>query len=128
TAGNPFFVEEVVQSLVETGRLEGARGVYRLARPVDEVAIPATVHALLAARIDRLAEREKRVVQTAAVIGKEFVAAVLAPVVDLPPTELEAALHALTEAGFVYPQALFPEAEYAFRHPLTQEVAYRSQL
>src|SRR5262249_5025035 len=82
----------------------------------------------LAARIDRLPAREKTVLQTAAVIGKEFSPRVLARVADLPPTELEPALHALTEGGFAYPQVLFPEAEYAFKHPLTQEVAYRSQL
>src|SRR5438552_5170677 len=128
TRGNPFFIEEVVQSLVEAGTLQGARGSYRLARPVAEVAIPATVQAVLAARIDRLPEREKQILQTAAVIGKEFSEPILQAVVDLPPSELAAALRALVAAEFLYEAALFPQAEYAFRHPLTQEVAYRSQL
>jgi class 3 adenylate cyclase/tetratricopeptide (TPR) repeat protein len=128
TRGNPFFIEEVVQSLLEAGTLQGARGSYCLARPVAEVAIPATVQAVLAARIDRLPEREKQVLQTAAVIGKEFSEPILQAVVELPPSELAAALRALVAAEFLYEAALFPQAEYAFRHPLTQEVAYRSQL
>ena len=128
TRGNPFFIEEVVQSLLEAGTLEGTKGSYRLARPVAEVAIPATVQAVLAARIDRLPEREKQILQTAAVIGKEFSEPILQAVVDLPPSELAAALRALVAAEFLYEAALFPQAEYAFRHPLTQEVADRSQL
>ena len=72
TGGNPFFIEELVQSLVEAGSLVGERGAYRLATPVAEAAVPASVHAVLAARIDRLARREKAVLQAAAVIGKEF--------------------------------------------------------
>src|SRR5205823_989530 len=72
TGGNPFFIEEVVQALVEVGALEGGKGAYRLARPVADLVIPATVQAVLAARIDRLGGREKAVLETAAVIGKEF--------------------------------------------------------
>jgi tetratricopeptide (TPR) repeat protein len=128
TGGNPFFIEEIVQSLVEAGALEGARGAYRLVGQVAEVAIPANVQAVLAARIDRLAEREKRVLQTASVIGKKFSEPILKRVADLGDEELSAALHALTSAEFLYQEALYPEAEHAFRHPLTQEVAYRSQL
>jgi class 3 adenylate cyclase len=150
TGGNPFFIEEVVQALVEAGRLTGAKGVYRLAAPVDEIAIPATVQAVLAARIDRLGEREKTVLQAASVIGKEFTEPVLAralphrleagptggtgfqpvagPSGALTATNLAAALEALASAEFLYPQALYPVAEYAFKHPLTQEVAYHSQL
>src|SRR5262249_28240885 len=80
------------------------------------------------ARRDRRPEREKRVLQTAAVIGKEFGEPVLRRVEGLPEAELAAALHALAQAEFVYETALYPEAEYAFKHPLTQEVAYASQL
>jgi class 3 adenylate cyclase/tetratricopeptide (TPR) repeat protein len=127
-SGNPFFAEELVQSLVEVGGIEGGRGAYRLTRAVEELELPATVQAVLSARIDRLAEREKRLLQTASVIGKEFSEAVLRRVAELPEAELQAALASLTEAEFLYEKALFPEAEYAFRHPLTQEVAYRSQL
>jgi hypothetical protein len=128
TAGNPFFAEEVVQALVESGVLEGERGAYRLLRPVAALAIPASVQAVLAARIDRLREREKTILQTAAVIGSEFAAPVLERVAELPEAELAAALRVLVAAEFVYEEALYPEAVYAFKHPLTQEVAYRSQL
>ena len=128
TGGNPFFVEEVVQSLIESGSLAGAKGAYRLATPVESLAVPATVQAVLAARIDRLPEREKALLQTAAVIGKTFQESVLAAVAALPAGELSDALRALGVAEFVYEQALYPEAEHAFKHPLTQEVAYHSQL
>jgi class 3 adenylate cyclase/tetratricopeptide (TPR) repeat protein len=128
TGGNPFFIEEVVQSLVEAGALEGARGAYHLVGQVAKVAIPSNVQAVLAARIDRLPEREKQVLHTAAVIGREFTAPILRRVAELPEMDLAAALHALRASELVYEEALYPEAEYAFKHPLTQEVAYRSQL
>jgi adenylate cyclase len=127
-AGNPFFVEEVVQALVEAGHLAGTKGAYHLARAVNDLAIPPTVHALLAARVDRLPEEEKGVLQTAAVIGKEFTGPVLRVVTGLPDETLAAALDALARAEFLHETALYPEAEYAFKHPLTQEVAYRSLL
>jgi len=128
TAGNPFFVEEVVRTLAETGRLAGASGAYRLVGAVDDVAIPASVQAVLAARIDALGERDKGVLQVAAVIGREFTEPVLARVAGLPALDLAAALDALVQGEFVYQEAVFPDAGYAFRHPLTHEVAYRGQL
>ncbi len=76
-AGNPFFVEEIVHSLAESGQLEGARGSYRLVRSVEEVEVPDSVQAVLAARIDRLDELAKRVLQAAAVSGLEFPVAVV---------------------------------------------------
>ena len=85
TAGNPFFIEEVVRSLDEDGNLEGERGAYRLVRPVEDAAVPASVEAVLSARIDRLAQREKAVLQAAAVIGKEFPEPVLTRVVEPDP-------------------------------------------
>ncbi len=128
TGGNPFFIEEVVRTLVESGRLDGTRGAYRLVGRLDEIVIPPTVQAVLAARIDRLAERDKAVLHTAAVIGKEFPEAVLRRVAGLPDAELTNALRALTAAEFVHERAAYPSVEYGFTHPLTQEVAYRSQL
>jgi tetratricopeptide (TPR) repeat protein len=128
TAGNPFFIEEVVRTLVESGNLEGKRGAYRLVRPVEDATVPPTVSAVLAARIDRLSEREKSLLQSAAVIGREFSQPVLARAADLPEDEFEPALRALIAAEFVYEQELYPDAVYAFKHPLTQEVAYHSQL
>src|SRR5438034_1247291 len=128
TGGNPFFIEEIVQALVEAGSLAGTKGAYRLARPVAELALPPTVQAVLAARIDRLPAREKEVLGTAAVIGKAVPGLILKRVAALPQDELSAAVAELVSREFLYETALYPEAEYAFKHPLTQEVAYRSQL
>jgi class 3 adenylate cyclase/tetratricopeptide (TPR) repeat protein len=128
TAGNPFFIEEVVRALAESGNLEGKRGAYRLVRPVDDATVPPTVNTVLAARIDRLSEREKSLLQSAAVIGREFSEPVLARAAALGDGELEPALRALIAAEFLYEQELYPDAVYAFKHPLTQEVAYHSQL
>jgi predicted ATPase len=128
TGGNPFFTEEVARSLVESGVLEGGRGDYRLLRPIAELRIPSTVQAVLAARIDRLAERERGLLQTAALIGKEFPRSIVERVADLAPGDLSGALAGLERAEFIFERALYPEAEYAFRHPLTQEVALQSQL
>jgi class 3 adenylate cyclase/tetratricopeptide (TPR) repeat protein len=128
TRGNPFFTEEVVRSLIESGYLEGIRGAYRLTKSIGGLAVPDSVQALLAARIDRLPEREKRVLQTAAVIGKEFSEPVLSVVAELPEPELRDALAHLKSAEFVFERSLYPIAEYAFKHPLTRDVAYGSQL
>jgi adenylate cyclase len=128
TAGNPFFTEEVVQSLIESGQLEGVRGSYRLVSGLGALEVPATVQAAVAARIDRLAEREKQVLQAAAVIGREFSEPVLEAAAELGGADLAESLRVLTGSEFLYEQSLYPVAEYAFKHPLTQEVAYGSQL
>ncbi|MFI5366889.1 MAG: ATP-binding protein, partial [Candidatus Binatia bacterium] len=137
TAGNPFFIEEVVQSFFDHGVLvrEGSNGAtaVRLTRPVTEIDIPPTVQAVLAARIDRLGERNKTVLQIAAVVGKEFAEPVLRRVtmqhaVAIAPAELTDALQALTAAELICERAVYPDVEYTFKHPLTQEVAYRTQL
>ncbi len=128
TGGTPFFIEEMVQTLAEDGSLVGTRGSYQLTRPVANLALPATVQAVLAARIDRLPEREKEVLQTAAVIGKEVPEAILRQVSAVTGDELATALRTLITADFLYETALYPEAEYTFKHPLTQEVAYQAQL
>jgi class 3 adenylate cyclase/tetratricopeptide (TPR) repeat protein len=128
TGGNPFFTEDVVQSLIESGHLEGARGAYRLTDPIESLDVPASVQSVLAARIDRLPEREKQVLQAAAVIGKEFAEPILQAAAELPELDLRGALATLQSAEFVFEQSLYPIAEYAFKHPLTQEVALGSQL
>jgi adenylate cyclase len=128
TQGNPYFTEEIVRSMVEAGVLEGVRGAYRLKRPIETIEVPYSVHAVLAARIDRLAERDKNLLQAAAVIGKEFTEPILAAVSELAAADLGGALAALQNAEFIHQQALYPIAEYAFAHPLTQEVALASQL
>jgi class 3 adenylate cyclase/tetratricopeptide (TPR) repeat protein len=127
--GNPFFVEEPVRSLVDGGQLAGAPGAYRWLGGSADPTIPATVQGVIAARIDRLPEAAKSLLQTAAVIGRGFSEAVLRRVVDEPiDGGLADALATLTRAELVFARALYPEALYTFAHPLTHEVAYRSQL
>ncbi|MCP5200684.1 MAG: AAA family ATPase [Gammaproteobacteria bacterium] len=128
TAGNPFYTEEVVNALVEAGDLAGQPGHYRLVRAIDDIVVPTSVRAVLAARIDRLPETAKRLLQTAAVIGREFSGPLLETVSDLDASEHAAASERLKAGDFVYERALYPVFEYAFKHPLTHEVAYRSLL
>jgi class 3 adenylate cyclase/tetratricopeptide (TPR) repeat protein len=128
TAGNPFFLEESVRTLVETGVLVGEPGAYRLAQPLHNIQVPATVQSMLAARIDRLPPEAKRLLQTAAVIGTEVPFPLLTAVADLPDTDLRRHLAHLQAAEFLYETRLFPEPEYTFKHALTHEVAYGSLL
>ena len=128
TQGNPFFLEESVRTLVETGVLVGERGTYRLTQPLDTLQVPATVQALLAARIDRLLPDEKRLLQTAAVIGTEVPGPLLQAIADTPEETLYRSLAQLQGAEFLYETSLFPERAYTFKHALTHEVAYGSLL
>ena len=99
TEANPLFLEESVRALVETAALAGERGAYRLTRPVEHVAIPATVQAILAARIDRLAPAAKRLLQAAAVIGKDVPMPLLLAIADAPEHEVRAELTHLQGRG-----------------------------
>jgi len=128
TGGNPFFVEEVVRSLAEAGALSGTHGDYRLARTLEEVTIPDTVRSVLAARIDRLSNADKAMLQLASVTGHVFSKRLLSRVADVPEGELDSSLQALVRAEFLDPSAGLPDTEFTFRHPLTEEVAYRTQL
>jgi len=128
TEGNPFFLEESVRALVETGVLIGERGAYRLARPVADLQLPATAQAILAARIDRLDTDDKRLLQAAAVIGKDIPLPLLHAVADEPEDDVRERLARLQGAEFLYEARLFPEVEYTFKHALTHEVAYGSLL
>jgi class 3 adenylate cyclase/tetratricopeptide (TPR) repeat protein len=128
TEGNPFFLEESVRTLVETGVLVGEPGVYRLAQALPTVQVPATVQAVLAARIDRLPPEDKRLLQTAAVIGTEVPFALLQAIADLPEAALHRGLAHLQAADLLYETRLFPEPDYTFKHALTHEVAYGSLL
>jgi adenylate cyclase len=126
--GNPLFVEEIVRSLVERGVLRGERGAYVPAAPVEEITLPETVQAVLASRIDRLSPRDKDVLQAAAVVGRDVPTALLRVVVDLPEPDLAASLERLATAELLGPAGPSDERGFRFRHPLTQEVAYRTQL
>ena len=122
--GNPFFLEETIRTLVETKALAGQRGQYRLSQPIQAIQVPATVHGMLAARIDRLAPQDKRLLQTASVIGKDVPFALLQAVAELPNQALRAGLDRLQSAEFLYETELFPDLQYAFKHALTHEVTY----
>jgi adenylate cyclase len=122
TAGNPFFAQEMARELAERGVLEGQRGGYRCRADVAEVSVPATVQAVLAARIDRLEPGAKKTLSAAAVIGSQFAPDLLISL-GIDPT-----LEALVEAEMIDQVRFAPRAEYAFRHPLIRAVAYESQL
>lgn len=126
-AGNPFYVEEAIEALMEGGHLDGARGRYRLLQAVEDWPIPDNVQALVAARIDRLDDAEKSLLQTAAVMGQDFDCATLARLVALDIEDCRIALDVLTHKGFVV-AAGSRQDQHSFSHPLMQEVAYRSQL
>jgi class 3 adenylate cyclase/tetratricopeptide (TPR) repeat protein len=128
TEGNPFYLEESVRTLVETGMLVGEPGAYRLAQALPTIQVPATVQAVLAARIDRLLPEEKRLLQTAAVVGTEVPLPLLQAIAELPEATLYRGLAHLQAAEFLYETRLFPEPEYTFKHALTHEVAYSSLL
>ncbi|WP_028217536.1 adenylate/guanylate cyclase domain-containing protein [Paraburkholderia oxyphila] len=128
TEGNPFFMEEVVQTLVEEGALLGAPGQYRIAKTPAELHIPTTVHGVLASRMDRLPVAEKTLLQHLAIVGKEFPWSLIRQVVEQTEDELRHLLSRLQVAEFIYERPAFPEIEYTFKHALTQEVAASSLL
>jgi class 3 adenylate cyclase/tetratricopeptide (TPR) repeat protein len=122
--GNPFFLEETVRTLAETKVLAGEHGRYRLMQPIHTIQVPATVQTILAARTDRLAPEDKRLLQTASVVGKDVPFVLLQAIAELPEDALRRALDRLQAAEFVYETGLFPDLEYSFKHALTHEVAY----
>jgi class 3 adenylate cyclase/tetratricopeptide (TPR) repeat protein len=128
TEGNPFFLEESVRALVETGSLSGEHGAYRLARPVPTVQVPATVQAVLAARIDRLPAGDKALLQMASVVGKDVPFVLLRGLAEHAEDELHATIGRLQVAEFLYEAGLFPDLEYTFKHALTHDVTYGSLL
>jgi class 3 adenylate cyclase len=128
TGGNPLFLEESVRTLVETRALSGARGAYQLAQSVEDIQVPATVQSILASRIDRLPLEEKRLLQSAAVIGKDVPFGLLQGIAGVPEDVLRGGLAHLQGAEFLYETSLFPDLEYTFKHALTHDVAYSSVL
>jgi len=126
--GNPFFLEETVRTLVETGALAGERGAYQLTRSVETLQVPVTVQTILAARIDRLPAEEKQLLQAASVIGKHVPYALLAAIAEQSEEALRRGLAHLQEAEFLYETQLFPDLEYTFKHALTHDVAHAGLL
>jgi predicted ATPase len=128
TEGNPFFLEEMVQTLIETRVLsDGPRG-YRVVKPVDQTQIPVTVQAVLAARIDRLPPDEKRLLQSASVLGKDVPVRLLRAIADVPDDSIRHGLAHLHAAEFLYETSPEPDPEYTFKHALTHDVAYAGLL
>ncbi|GAB3629702.1 guanylate cyclase [Pandoraea terrae] len=128
TEGNPFFMEEVVQTLVEEKALLGEPGRRRVETAPAALHMPATVQGVLAARMDRLVPAEKALLQTLAVIGNAFPWSLVRQVAGQPEDDLRYLLAGLQAGEFIYERPAFPEAEYAFKHALTQEVAGNSLL
>lgn len=126
--GNPFFIEELINALVERGDFEGEKGSYRLKGGLDAIPLPTTVQAVVAARIDRLEEDAKQVLEVASVIGREISISILERVCGLDQSDLSQALQHLRRSELLYDVPPFEQRLLAFRHPLIQEVAYRSLL
>jgi DNA-binding NtrC family response regulator/tetratricopeptide (TPR) repeat protein len=125
--GNPFFVEELVRSLLEDGSLRRDNGRVVLARPLDDLAVPDTVQDVLIARIDRLAEDSRRAIQVASVIGREFALRLLARI-TAAGERIRGQVEELRSLELIYEKALHPELAYMFKHALTHDVAYESVL
>ena len=128
TEGNPFFLEESARTLIESGALTGVRGDYRLVAPLTAIALPVTVQSVLAARIDRLGPEDKRLLQSASVVGKDFAFVLLRDIAEADIDAVQSGLVTLQAAEFIYETRLFPDPEYTFKHALTHDVAYASLL
>jgi predicted ATPase len=128
TERNPFFMEETVQVLFGEGALVRDGAEVRLTKPLNALKIPPTVRGILAARIDRLPADAKGLLQTLAVIGREFPISVIRAVAMKSDDELNLLLNDLQLGEFIYEQPAVGNSEYVFKHALTQEVAYNSVL
>ncbi|NIS63101.1 MAG: AAA family ATPase, partial [Proteobacteria bacterium] len=126
-AGNPLFMEEFTRSLLENGSIQRKDHQYVLSRKASEIDVPDTIQGIVAARMDRLEESLKRIMQVASVIGREFAFRILQTITGMRE-ELKSHLLNLQGLEFIYEKRLFPELEYIFKHALTQEVAYSSLL
>ena len=128
TGGTPFFLEESVRMLVETRASIGERGAYSLVKPVEAIQVPATVTAVLAARVDQVSPEDKALLQAASVVGKDVPFHLLVAIADTAEEEVRQGLARLQAAGFLYEAQLFPDLEYSFTHALTHDVVYSSLL
>ena len=126
-AGNPLFMEELTHTLLENGSIQREGNQYILSRKASEIRVPDTIQGIIAARMDRLEENLKRIMQVASVIGREFAFRILQAILEMKE-ELKSHLLNLQGLEFIYEKRLFPELEYIFKHALTQEVAYNSLL
>ncbi|HTY08103.1 MAG TPA: tetratricopeptide repeat protein [Candidatus Edwardsbacteria bacterium] len=128
SGGNPFYLEEIIRSLIDSGVLTYRNGVWRLTEDVSSLSIPDTVQSVIAARLDRLERDLRDILQTASVLGRSFHVHLLEALSGLDDMMLNLYLATLEEFDFIAETKRGPEAEYAFRHPLSQEVAYQALL
>jgi predicted ATPase len=128
TEGNPFFMEEIWQALIEEGALVRDGSAFKLVKSLSQLKIPPTVQGIVVARIDRLPGNEKELLQTLAVIGREFRLTLARKIIDHPYDEIQRMLDHLQLAEFIYEQPAAGDIEYTFKHPLTRDVAYNSVL
>jgi len=126
-AGNPLFIEEFTQNLVENGTIEKQDNVYIVSKNISDIQVPDSVQGIISARMDRLEDNLKRTMQVASVIGRDFAFRILQSITG-QETELKSNLLNLQGLEFIYEKQLFPELEYIFKHALIQEVAYQSLL
>src|SRR2546425_1620973 len=124
--GNPLYVEEILRQLQETGGIAVEGGEARLSRA--DVTVPATIHDIIAARVDRLAEALKQTLQGAAVVGRRFGVSLVSRVLEVVPDQVAGHLRDLHGLDFVFPSAQDPELMYSFKHALTQDVVYAGVL
>ena len=125
--GNPLFVEEIAHSLIENGFIVKKNQAYVLTKKASEIEVPDTIAGIISARLDRVEENLKRIMQVASVIGREFAFRILQSITGMKE-DLKSCLLNLQGLEFIYEKQLFPELEYIFKHALTQEVAYGSLL
>ncbi len=127
-AGNPFFAEELVRTLIERGALTGPPGAYRPTQGARDVPLPETVQSVLGSRIDRLAEHDKILLQAAAVVGREFPLEAVAEIAELAEDLARESIARLVASEMIYERPDLQRDAFAFRHPLVQEAAYGSLL
>ncbi len=127
-AGNPFFAEELVRTLIERGALIGQPGAYLPTHGARDVPLPETVQSVLGSRIDRLAEHDKILLQAAAVVGREFPLEAVAEIAELTDDLSRESIARLVASEMIYERPDLQRDAFAFRHPLVQEAAYGSLL
>jgi class 3 adenylate cyclase/tetratricopeptide (TPR) repeat protein len=125
--GNPFYLEEILNALVDSGALSFSNDRWQLNRSFKETDIPSTIHGIIASRMDQLEPEDRRILQEAAVIGRAFLYDILKRI-SVHGDLVDASLYRLERAGLIRPRALYPEMEFIFKHALIQEVSYRSLL
>jgi len=125
--GNPFYLEEVINALIDSKTLTRHNGAWRLDRPISEVDMPSTIHGIIAARLDHLESESKRVLQEASVIGRAFLYDILKSCTQLKE-QLDRRLIRLERMDLIHARSLQPNLEYVFKNALTQEVVYNGLL